>query len=394
MVGRAEARVNVALSTLAFVEKAVSPLHPTRDRSTDDVFAARFEYERRALSLTDLPPLPADMASALGAACDKSCQILCVSPALVQHFDAIHLNGWMQSPNGTVVPLADDLSTAGGARVLFRWQHRAKVVLLVDAAICEIDTDGYRVHREQVYDRFLYPRGAHDVRTRHVDARCALRPVLVDANGVELVSAFQSKTFTGGVLDLGTLRFEHARAVGAASGNVTAPSEKHCQLRFEAVVDDRCVGFMILPVSMLNSGHTCSQAVMAARSRERAGVTVDESAFVCVEEEPPSEHEENETQHLRRIMCLVSIGSSLLPNVGDGLFSDHALFASRQSGVFRELNGAARKPPSARRPVSRIGSAKSDYELKRDATVKRNAEFLERLGLAPLSSTFAKRAKN
>lgn len=392
MGGRAATRVNVARSTLAFVEPAVSPLHPTRDCSTDDVFAACYVYDRRVLSLVDLPPLPVDMARELGASCDAPSQIVCVSPGRAQLFDAVHLNGWMQSPGGTVVPLADDLSTAGGARVVSKWQYRAKVILFVDAAVCEIDLGGYRMHREQVYDRFLYPKGAHEVRTRHVDARCTLRPVLVDARGVELVSAFQTKTFAGGVLDVGALRFEHARAVGAASGNATAPSEKHCQLRFEAVVDDRCVGFLILPVSMSNSGHTCSDAVMAARTRDRASVAVDVAADVC-EEEPPSEREVCETRHLEQLKRLASVGPS--PRADGGrLLSDHALFAARQTSVFRELNGAARAPPSARRPDARIGSEMSPYELEREATIKRNAAELERLGLGPLTSTFAKRAKN
>jgi hypothetical protein len=168
-------------------------------------------------------------------------------------FFQIDIDNLIQSSDGTVLLTDGKYSFVGSASIISRCVFDDRLFLESTECIDTIDVnESYKFHYHQIYDRIIQPKevtgSAAIVRAYNTKASNCLVPIIVDAKGREIISAFREKKFVTPILHVQSLRLEHARTLGKMT-------EDGCQLRFELVQGNTCIAYKIFPVKMCNSFH-------------------------------------------------------------------------------------------------------------------------------------------
>ena len=173
-------------------------------------------------------------------------------------FDTDEAINLVQSFDGTVLLTDATFSFVGSSKITRRCIFEDRLFL---ESTDYIDTicvnENYRFHYNQIYDRIIQPKevdgSAATIRAYNTKATNCLVPIVVDAKGREIISAFREKEFLTPLLHIHGLRLEHARTLDRMT-------EDGCHLRFELVQGNVCIAYKMFPVKMCNSLHALKDA--------------------------------------------------------------------------------------------------------------------------------------
>lgn len=191
----------------------------------------------------------------------------------IEKFAQTPLAEWIQSRDtGTVHRVGDAYDSISSIKVARKFVMDGILVLCCDRPLPYVEFGGYRMHYDQLLDRILFPKeGRATISAVHVDFMHNLVPLVVMPNGKRLESAFRTKEFRGTALDVGSLRFEHPKAIAYRMKMETVHTSDNYHLRLEVQKGDACIAFVMLPMRIHNSIHTLKD-----KGSRRDGIMVQE----------------------------------------------------------------------------------------------------------------------
>lgn len=188
---------------------------------------------------------------------------------------------YVQSLDGTVFLTDERYTFFAISDVTDAHRFQGRLFFRVNKKIISFDSsEAYKMCREQVYDRTVWPNRSDDQQERHYfhavncGLDCVLKPVLVDSKGREVIGCFRQKEFVERFLFMDGLRFEHPSSLKRAR------TEEGCHLRFEVQNESLCLAFRMYPVKMCNSFHMLCSSIKSARSAKKKPTSPSTSSYL------------------------------------------------------------------------------------------------------------------